>query len=64
MEAIKSLNHLYFILKTNKNDLNEIFRNLDKYYTPYNKPKKGKDGKLRLKTGKLKRGKFALVPGY
>ncbi len=53
MDAIKSLNHLYFILKTNKNDLNEIFSNLDKYYAPYNKPKKGKDGTLRLKNGKV-----------
>jgi len=53
MDAIKSLNHLYYLLKTNKKELKEITDNLDDYYAPYLKPKKNKDGTLRLKNGKV-----------
>ena len=53
MEAIKSLKHLYFILKTNKKELDEVLGNLNKYYRPYCKPKRKKDGNLKMKNGKV-----------
>lgn len=53
MEAIKSLNHLSYLLKTNKKELKEITDNLDNFYKPYSDPKKNKDGTLRVKNGKI-----------
>lgn len=51
MLAVKSLNHLYYLLQTNKKELEEILTNIDNYYKPYQKPKINKDGTLRLKRG-------------
>lgn len=58
MLPVKSRKYLYFLLKTNKIELNEILENLDHYYAPYPKPKRNKDGTLRIKNGKVETRKI------
>jgi RNA-directed DNA polymerase len=52
LAPIRSKKYLYFLLKTNKEELNSIFNNLDDYYVPFNEPKRNKDGTIRLRNGK------------
>lgn len=51
MLAIKSLNHLYYLLQTNKKELEEILSKIDDFYKPYQIRKKNKDGTVRKKSG-------------
>ena len=50
---VKSLKHLFFLLKTNKIEMEEILNNIDKYYYSYTKPKKNPDGSNKTKNGKV-----------
>jgi len=51
MLAIKSLNHLYYLLKTDKKEIEEILSKLNDFYKPYQIRKKNKDGTVRKKNG-------------
>ena len=51
MLAIKSLNHLYYLLKTDKMEIEKILSTLDDFYNPYQVRKKNKDGTVRKKKG-------------
>lgn len=53
MLPIKSLNHLFFLLKTNKKEIDRILSDMDKFYDPFKIPKKNKDGTYKIKMGKL-----------
>ncbi len=55
---IRSKNHLYYLLNTSKEELNTILKNLEDYYTPFEKIKKNKDGTIRLKNGEPETREF------
>ena len=58
MVPIKSKNHLYFLLGTNKAELKEILENLTEFYTPYTKTKRNKDGSIKFRNGKMEIREF------
>ncbi len=51
MLAIRNLKHLYYLLKTDKKEIEEILSKIDDFYKPYAKPKMNKDGTVRRKNG-------------
>jgi hypothetical protein len=51
MLAIRSLKHLYYLLQTNKKEIEEILSKIDDFYKPFPKPKMNKDGTVRIKNG-------------
>jgi RNA-directed DNA polymerase len=49
--VVRSLKHLYYLLGTNKEELDFIISHLDYYYSPYSKPKRNHDGSIRKNKG-------------
>jgi RNA-directed DNA polymerase len=55
---VRSLKHLYYLLNTDKEELNEILNNLDNYYYSYSIQKKNEDGTPKVKHGRIEKREF------